>query len=306
MYICIVYVYFIERIFPRIAFSSSSKYSNWPNNFSPRTPSSNASFMTSKGVRVISLTTPSLYPGIYKMKCKFNAESVYHTVEDTEFLAYNKSSMIITSVSPNEVFVETAVVAHVIGVGFPNTTDVACVTRDARVFRAAFNDDTNVSCWIPKTTKSAPLQLALSFSRADRAVPAGKHVNFTIFAKAPKPTSAKFSNDLQGIYVEFDEPSESKAKSIDCAKFFKPENASTFGSKAKCKFRTPRTMIIEFGRRPTIVPDEEIGFNMESIKQRFQEVTKEPTLSTEWLTVQSPANPVIPKAVLSGQSFLGK
>ena len=262
--------------------------------------------MTSKGARVISLTTPSLYPGSYKIKCKFNAESAYHTVEDTEFLAYNKSSMSFTSVSPNEVFVETAVVAHVIGVGFVNTTDLACVTRDGREFRAAFNDDTNVSCWIPKTTKSAPLQLALSFSRADRAMAAGKHVNFTIFAQAPKPTSATFLNNLQGILVEFDQPGESKAKSKDCRTFFKPENASTFGSKAKCKFRLPKTLIIEFRGQPTIVPDNKIGFNMESITQRFQEVTKEPTLSTEWLTVQLPPNPVIPKAILSGQSFLGK
>ena len=244
--------------------------------------------------------------GSYKISCKFDNENTFHTVEDTTFLVYDKSSISYSSVSPIEIPMKSAVVAHLTGVGFVNTTDLACVSQEGHVFRATFNNATSVSCSIPSTRKSGRLHLALSFSRADQTVTDGKSVNFTIFAHAPQPTSAKFTNSLQGILVSFDFPSKSRINSEDCNTFFESADVPKFGSWSKCKFRTPTTMVIELLGRPKIAPSDIIQFKLTSIEQKFQKVTKQSSQQLKRLVVAVPPNPVVPKAVLTGSSVLGR
>ena len=256
------------------------------------------------GGRVIQFMSPALAPDYHTILCRFDSEVVSHPVEET-FLVYNKSAITYTSVSPDSTDINMAETAVIMGSGFVNTSDIACVSRDGRVFEAEFESSTRVSCSIPATKNSVKLLLGVSFSRGDRTL-GGNNVNFTIYANASNPISARFLNSLRGVVVYLDVPTKPKVRSVACSRFFPSSNVSLFGSKSKCVFVTSVKMIIKLRGRPTLVPNDKLTFMLRSITQRNQKVTKEPAEMYKDLVIDPPRIPVIPTAKLSGTSLLGK
>ena len=196
---------------------------------------------------------------------------------------------------------ETAVIA---GSGFVNTSDIACVSH-YNVFEAEFVNSTSVLCSIPSTKDSVRLSLAISFSRGDREL-GESFLNFTIYAKASKPVSAKFTDNLQAIKISFNVPTKSIKRSALCSTFFAQGNASSFGTRSKCFFPTSRQMIIALQGDPSIVPNATLRFRLRSITQRHQQVTREPLMIYQDLVVAPPSVSVIPKAKVEGSEDLGE
>jgi hypothetical protein len=225
-------------------------------------------------------------------------------VEET-FLVYNKSAITYTSISPDSIDINTAETVVIEGSGFVNTSDIACVSRDGRVFEAEFETSTRVLCSIPASKDSVRLSLGISFSRGDRKL-GGNNVNFTIYANASIPTSARFLNSLQGIVVNFAFPTKPKIRSTSCREFFSSGNLSLFGSRSKCFFPTSVRMVILLRGRPTVLPNDTVMFKLASVTQRNQKVTKELTEMYTSLVIGSPTIPTIPVAQLTGTSILGK
>ncbi|XP_028409898.1 uncharacterized protein LOC114532567 [Dendronephthya gigantea] len=255
------------------------------------------------GSNFIEFRAPSLKSGIYNVSCAFDSQDIWHIAEET-YLVYNKSDIVYTSISPEYTSINSPVKAVITGSGFVNASDVACVTRDGRVFRAKFENSTRVLCSIPSIKNSVRLHLGISFSRADRKIGDNK-LNFTIYANAPNPTNARFSNDLRGILVQFDVPTRSKIRTTDCLTFFPPSNVSSFGRRSRCVFLTPVLMLIILRSRPIIVPNETATFRLDSITQRNQMVIKQPAEVYKYLEIGQPTEPVVPTAILFGTDFLG-
>ena len=247
---------------------------------------------------------PGLAPGKYTIKCQFDSENVLRSVEES-FLVYNKSAIIYTSISPDATDIDTAETIVITGSGFVNTSDIACVSRDGRVFEAEFANSTRVSCSIPAAKYSVRLVLGVSLSRGDRKL--GKNdVNFTIYANASIPTSARFLNNLLGIVVNFNVPTKPKVRSVSCSAFFASSNLSLFGSRPKCFFPSSIKMIIILRGRPTIVPNDTVAFRLGSVTRGIQKVTRKPTEMYKDLVIGPPTITVIPVARLTGTRNLGK
>lgn len=246
---------------------------------------------------------PALKSGIYNVSCVFDSQDIWYSVEET-YLVYNKSNITYTSINPEYTHIDDPEMAEITGSGFVNTSDIACVTRDGRVFQAKFEDSTRVLCSIPSIKDSVRLSLGISFSRGDRRI-GDNTLNFTIYANAPNPTSAKFLDSLRGILVRYDVPTKSKTPTTDCSAFFASSNVSSFGTRAKCVFRTPVEMLIILRGRPTIVPNDTVKFRLDLITQRNQMVIKQPTETYKDLEIGQPTNPVVPTAKLTGTRFLG-
>ena len=247
---------------------------------------------------------PVQVAGYYTIQCQFDSLVVTYSVEET-FLVYNKSAITYTSISPDSININTAETVVIEGNGFVNASDIACVSLDGRVFEAEYESSTRVSCSIPATKASVRLSLGISFSRGDRR-PAVNNLNFTIYANASIPTSARFLDSLRGIVISFDVPTKSKVRSSSCSEFFPSGNVSLFGSRSKCFFRTSVEMIILLRGRPAIVPNDTVIFKLASVTRQNQKVTKEPTEMYKNLVIGSPTVPTIPVTKLTGTSILGK
>ena len=254
--------------------------------------------------RVIQFVTPVLVPGYHNITCTFDSEDVWYNVEE-KILIYNKTAITFTSINPEYIDINTATTAVITGTGFVNSSDITCLSRDGLIFKAEFVDSTSVSCTIPATKKSVRLELGVSFSRGDRQL-RDNFLNFSIYANASYPVSARFLNSLQGIIIMFDVAIKPKIQTSDCLKFFSSDNVISFGTSSKCAFPTIDKMIITLRGRPNITVNNTLNFKLNSITQRNQMVTKEPNEMYKYLTVAWAKSPVVPKAKLTGSSVLGE
>lgn len=248
------------------------------------------------------ISTVNIPAGTYQLQCQLDSlAAVYNTLNNFTF--YDSSSISYTSITPNEVEANTAPVnVTIAGSGFPDTGYVRCISNLKFSSPAVYVDSTTVKCLFPRVPKSVNLKVAVSFGEGDNTVPASAPT-FQFYATSPFPTAISFAQNLQALVVTMNKPTEHRGKS--CAGIFSAASVSSFGTRAKCKLRTPLKMFIALLGRPSIAPGDSVTFNNGSVTAKFENAVKNAN-GTINLVVQGPPSPIVPTAQLSGPNKVGK
>ncbi|KAK3742747.1 hypothetical protein QZH41_018953, partial [Actinostola sp. cb2023] len=240
--------------------------------------------------------------GRYSLRCKFDSLDTYYATQNN-FTFYNRSTIVISSVTPNETEADTGPVNITIaGSGFPDTGHVRCITNVGFKFPAIYVDSTTVICLVGNQKKSKNLKLFPQFGSNDNYINP-QVPDFQFYARSPHLVSIAFTQNLQALIATLNKPSKHVGES--CNGIFSSLSVAKFGTQTKCILRTPQRLFITLSGNPTIAPDDNITCNDGSLTRLLEDVTKRAS-GTRTLTVQGPPNPVIPTARLSGPNYIGK
>lgn len=241
-------------------------------------------------------------PGLYYLRCSFDSDAQKYQAS-TNFTFYNKTTITLSSVSPNEREADQgAFNVTITGSGFVDTGFIKCLTNKKISFPAIFVSTTEIKCIFPNLKKSVALKIAPQFGALDTVLPAGA-LEFNLFVYSPYPKAAKFANNLQAIIVTMNRKAQHKGR--DCKGIFNSTILSTFGAKAQCILRTPLKMFITLRGKPTVGVNSDLVFLQGSLSVKFEEVTKKKNGSIS-LKIAAPSVAVVPKARMSGPSRVGK
>ncbi|XP_032231194.2 uncharacterized protein LOC5506859 isoform X1 [Nematostella vectensis] len=249
----------------------------------------------------LTFTMSAIEAGVYQVKCRFDgAATDYFTT--TNFTAYDKSAMTISSITPARVIANSgALTVNITGTGFVDTGYIRCVSDVGFSSPATFISSTDVQCSFPNRQKSKAMKVSVSMGQQDTEILGNRFANFEFYVQGPMPVSAAFTNNLQAILVTMSKPSVSSSGEA-CTPLF--TDTSSFGTQAKCVFRTPLKMFILLRGSPSLTPGNVIQFNASTLTVLREDVTVASTAITN-LTVSGPAKTPPLSAILSGPNKVG-
>lgn len=247
------------------------------------------------------ISTVNITVGTHRLRCQLDSLSTdYYTLNNFTF--YDSSTISYSSITPNEIEANTGPInATIAGSGFPDTGYVRCISNTKFSSPALYIDSSTVKCLFPNLPKSANLKVAVSFGEGDNTVDSTAPT-FEFYATSPYPTAISFSQNLQALIVTMNKPTAHSGHS--CTGVFSAASVSSFGSRAKCRLRTPLKMFVSLLGRPTIAPSESVTFNNGSLDAKFENAVKNAS-GTLSLVVQGPPSAIVPTARLSGPNKVG-
>ena len=129
--------------------------------------------------------------------------------------------------------------------------------------------------------------------------------------KAPKPTSAKFSDVLNSILLEFDSDTNKGglSGSFSCSEILDGSSATDtyLGDGSYCSFSDANTLTVTFGTEPTIVTSDTLTLKNSTIQSSDDAASlfSHYNLTVMTVAVGYPDNPVNPVVVMASPDSIG-
>lgn len=251
-------------------------------------------------LEIFAQTPSNLKSGNYSLQCTFIGAGITFEITSTDQLIvfdYSKGIK-FNSAIPDQMMVTSETVKIYISGIFPFllTSGPYCLNNNVGDhLQAEILNNSMASCTLNGIQKSQDLQLKVvpNPSMDEEISQQVSPVSIRVDAQMPKALLAQFSDDLWGIFVEFD---VNVNGSSNCNEFF--ADVSNFGSEPKCEFSANK-LFVTFGSNPKLNPGDQIIVEGSKITQPD---AKYPSfLEKTELTVQNPNQPAKPIFSLTGQ-----
>ena len=134
---------------------------------------------------------------------------------------------------------------------------------------AVLLSDSSAVCPLPKIQSSLSLRITVVASLEDGSLHELDHLPQTawktlqVYAAAPKAISAKLSDNLKTIIIDFDSKILPRRKL--CSDIFESSIESKFGARARCYMRSLDKIAIRLGVQATIAPGDVIGIKSDAV-----------------------------------------
>ena len=250
------------------------------------------------GINTIKINTSSITASDYYLNCSFTSGPNKFTIHTSNKIKmFSNIAINISSISPAENFANSEFDLTLQGSGFPNCSELRCITQSGISLKATMDSASKVRCHIPRMS-SGLLKISLAFS-TKREFDVSKYAAVSIFLYAANVTLAKFQNNLGAITFTLD--ADSYTSNTSCSAFVK--NISKLGDSPKCALTNARHLTVYLGRAASIVTGDVLVIMLTSINRNG--ITKYP-IQEQSISVFRPDRPIVPQAVLVTSEVVGE
>ena len=245
---------------------------------------------------------------------------------NVEFLVYDISSILITSVTPSEALTNSSNGTHIVvrGQGFIDTGEITCAldTQNSTLVPATFINSSSLECDLPMVQIASIIRVVVSLNGQSVGAILSLANIFTFYSPPPLVISSYFSSSYVEIFILFDREIEVGPEalstgtpaellddsiaslSLNCSQVLEDGALVLLGSTASCSWLNSqqRTIVLRLSSESTIMEHTRLGLNEESLRTRGVLFSRLAGGSVEVLSL--PGIQLMPVAVLEGPTII--
>jgi hypothetical protein len=243
-----------------------------------------------------------------------------------DFLVYDISTILITSVSPTEALTNSSNGTHIAvrGQGFINTAEITCALdiQNSTLVPARFINSSSLECDLPMVQTASRIRLVVSLNGQAAGTILSLVDIFTFYSPPPLIVSSYFSSSFVEIFILFDReievgPGDLDSEvaqitlddsltvlSLNCSQVFDSSAMPLLGSTTTCSWLNSqqRTVVLHLTSESEIREHTDLRLNEELLRTRGVLYSRLAGGSVE--VVSLPGVQLVPVAVVEGPTVI--